>query len=53
VVLCSVIQKIEGAPLAGERDELLISTMLEIGALIALLDRKGLLCKEEVLAEIK
>jgi hypothetical protein len=27
--------------------------MLEIGALITLLDRKGVLCKEEVLAEIK
>jgi hypothetical protein len=34
-------------------DELLVSTMLAIGALIALLDRKGLLSQEEVLAEIE
>jgi hypothetical protein len=35
------------------RDEVLLTNMLEIGALIAMLDRKGLLSKEEVLAEIK
>jgi hypothetical protein len=34
-------------------DELFVSMTLEIGALIALLDRKGLLNKAEVLAEIK
>jgi hypothetical protein len=34
-------------------DELLLSAVLEIGAFIALLDRKGLLKKAEVLAEIK
>jgi hypothetical protein len=33
--------------------ELLLSNMLEIGALIVLLDRKGLLSKDEVLREIK
>ena len=32
--------------MANERDELLISNMLEIGALLALLDRKGLLCRQ-------
>ena len=33
-------------------EELALSTMLEIGALIVLLDRKDLLNKAEVLAEI-
>ena len=34
-------------------DELLVSNMLEIGAVIALLDRKGVLSTEEVLTQIK
>jgi hypothetical protein len=34
-------------------DELFLATMLEIARLIGLLDRKGVLSKEEVLAEIK
>jgi len=34
-------------------EELLISNMFEIGALIEILDRKGILTKQEILDEIK